>query len=375
MHRRPLPTGLLLATALSVVLLVAGSIPAQTDRSADLRAIRDEIGRLEERLEEVGRREDTLQNRLESVEVELELQRQRLAEAETARDVAVSEVEATEAEVARLEQALDEARAALKKRLVGLYRLGQQGYLRLLLSVEPDGDVLGAVRTLRFLVRRDAKAIDRYVESRDALEQERQVLVAQREEAERWAAEERSRRDRLVTVRRRQQRLLEEAGRERRELARRAQELEAKERRLARLISALAAASDALDGEPIQEFQGVLDWPIEGEVTTEFGPRLDPRYGTRVPHNGIEIASEPGREAAAVYPGKVLFAAPLEGYGPTVVMLHPGRVFTLYAGLTDLRVSSEDVLSLGSMVGTTSERLYFEIRVENRPQDPLRWLR
>ena len=258
---------------------------------------------------------------------------------------------------------------------MGLYRLGQQGYLRLLLSVEPDGDVLGAVRTLRYLVRRDAKAIDRYVESRDALEQQRQVLVAQREEAERWAAEERSRRDRLVAVRRRQQRLLEEASRERRELARRADELEAKERRLARLISALAAASDALDGEPIQEFQGVLDWPVEGEVTTGFGPRLDPRYGTRVPHTGIEIASEPGREAAAVYPGKVLFAAPLEGYGPTVVMLHPGRVFTLYAGLTDLRVSSEDVLSLGSMVGTTSERLYFEIRVENRPQDPLRWLR
>jgi murein DD-endopeptidase MepM/ murein hydrolase activator NlpD len=225
-------------------------------------------------------------------------------------------------------------------------------------------------------VRRDADAIARYVESRDALEQERRVLVAQREEVNRWAEEERARQDRLVTVRRRQQSLLEEASEERRELARQARELETKERRLTDLIRALAEAADtALDGRPIQQFEGVLDWPLEGEVTAGFGPRLDPRYGTKVPHNGIEIAVPGSHPAAAVYPGKVLFAAPLEGYGPTVVMLHPGRVFTLYAGLASLRVSSEDVLSLGDVVGTSTDRLYFEIRVENRPQDPLQWLR
>jgi septal ring factor EnvC (AmiA/AmiB activator) len=77
----------------------------------------------------------------------------------------------------------------------------------------------------------------------------------------------------------------------------------------------------------------------------------------------------------AVYPGKVLFAADFQGYGPTAIVHHAGRVFTLYAGLSGLRVKRGDVLSLGAALGTASDRLYFEIRIENQPQDPLAWLR
>ena len=81
-----------------------------------------------------------------------------------------------------------------------------------------------------------------------------------------------------------------------------------------------------LDSTDIRQFRGVLDWPIDGEVVTEFGPRLDPRYRTQVPHNGLAIATPPGaREVRAIYPGRVLFAAPFQGFGPTVVVQHAGR--------------------------------------------------
>jgi septal ring factor EnvC (AmiA/AmiB activator) len=58
-----------------------------------------------------------------------------------------------------------------------------------------------------------------------------------------------------------------------------------------------------------------------------------------------------------------------------VIVHHPGRVFTLYAGLSALRVGAGGMVSLGDPVGLASDRLYFEIRVENRPEDPLHWLR
>jgi len=54
---------------------------------------------------------------------------------------------------------------------------------------------------------------------------------------------------------------------------------------------------------------------------------------------------------------------------------HPGRVFTLYAGLGTMRVAKEDMVSLGDAVGLAADKLYFEIRVENHPEDPLTWLR
>ncbi len=122
-------------------------------------------------------------------------------------------------------------------------------------------------------------------------------------------------------------------------------------------------------------FRGVLDWPVKGKVTERFGPRLDPRYRTQVPHNGVDLATAPGADVHVVFPGKVLFAAPFEGYGPTVVVVHPGRVFTLYAGLQEIRVAKEGMVSLGDVVGLASDKLYFEIRVENHPDDPLSWLR
>ena len=87
------------------------------------------------------------------------------------------------------------------------------------------------------------------------------------------------------------------------------------------------------------------------------------------------LATAPGSEVRAVFPGKVLFAAPFQGYGTTVIVHHPGRVFSLYAGLSQLKANKDDVLSLNDVVGLASDKLYFEIRVENRPEDPTGWLR
>ncbi len=138
----------------------------------------------------------------------------------------------------------------------------------------------------------------------------------------------------------------------------------------------LAGRSAApLSGRPIQEFRGALDWPVRGRVAQGFGARREPRYGTRVPHNGLELRTEAGQEVRTIYPGRVVFAAPFEGYGPTVVVHHSGRVFTLYAGLDRLRVRQDDILRLGQPVGVAASRLYFEIREENRPVDPRNWLR
>jgi septal ring factor EnvC (AmiA/AmiB activator) len=279
--------------------------------------------------------------------------------------------------VVRLAGELESARRSLRRRLTGLYRVGREGPMRLLLAVEPGSDLPAAVRLLRFLVRRDARAVDDYVTAGERLAAERRRLEQERREIERWLGEAQGRRRDLALARGRQERLLARARAEREELAARAEGLIDKERKLSNLLDFLyGRARTPLAGRPIQEFRGVLDWPAAGAVTVPFGRRTDPRYRTEVPHNGIEIAPE-GRAAPvrAVYPGKVLYAAPFEGYGPTVVVHHAGRVFTLYAGLAELRVGPGDVLELGDPVGTAAGRLYFELRSENRPEDPESWLR
>jgi septal ring factor EnvC (AmiA/AmiB activator) len=375
---RRAPSSSILAAALAAAVLAPlFSQPPASPRERDLAALRREIARLDGELRQARARERSLAERLEAAELDLALQERRVAEAGAARELAEERVAAAAAAVVRLGEELDAARTSLRRRLTGLYRLGREGPLRLLLAVEPGSDLPAAVRLLRFLVRRDARAVGLYVETRELLVAERRRLEEERAEVERWLAEAEARRRELAGARARQARLLARARAEREELAERTEGLIDKERKLSNLVDFLyGRAAAPLGGRPIQEFRGVLDWPVAGRVTVPFGPRTDPRYRTAVPHNGIEIAPERGgAEVQAVYPGKVLYAAPFQGYGPTVVVHHAGRVFTLYAGLGELRVGEGDVLELGDPVGTAAGPLYFEIRSENLPEDPERWLR
>lgn len=365
-------------TAVAVLLLALLPLPAQQKptREQELANLRAEISRLTSRLAETRRQQTGLQGELQAVEVELRLQETRLAEAAAARDLAARRVAEGESEVKRLEGALEASRAGLRRRLQGLYRLGQQGYFRLFLSLKPDRRLLPSIRLMRYLARRDRAAIDRYQQARTDLEHERGQLLARREEAEQWIASERVRRQQLVAVHERKEALLARVEREGRALAAKTTELADREKKLAAFLDLLYGRTPGSPaGTPMQQFRGVLDWPVEGKVTAGFGSILDPRYKTRVPHNGVDLAVSPGSEVKAVFPGRVLYAAPFQGYGNTIILQHPGRVFTLYAGLSALRVGKEDMLSLGDAVGLASEKLYFEIRVENRPEDPLGWLR
>ena len=380
-----MPSRRALAVLSLLLLLVPLPARAQTPtptREQELVAIRGEIAELEQRLGRVRRRAAGLAGDLETIEVELELQEQRLAEARAAGALAAERVVASEEEVARLGASLAAARAALTERVGGLYRLGRRGYLRMVLSLgsggdggSGGGDLLAGIRMLRYLARRDARAIERYTLARAELEEERQALSARRVEVERWVAEEEERRGVLAAARARQAALLARLASEERRLAERAGVLTDREEKLRRLLDLLAGRGGEPEGTPIQSFRGVLEQPVGGEVTAGFGPRLDPRYRTRVPHNGLTLATTSGDEVRAVYAGEVLFAAPFQGYGPTVVVHHPGRVFTLYAGLGALAVERGDTVALGQAVGTAADSLYFEVRVEKKPQDPATWLR
>jgi septal ring factor EnvC (AmiA/AmiB activator) len=349
-----------------------------SSRERELAGLRAEIARLEARLGVARRRQSSLQDELAATDLELKLQETRLAEAMTARDLAVRRAAASEVEVERLERAFADTRRDLQGRLAALYRLGRQGYLRLFLALDPDRPLLPSVRLVRYLARRDRQSMDRYRTARADLARERDRLVAERAEREQWIEREEARRRDLLTVRTRRADLLARVRTEERELTARAGDLAERERKLTELLDLIAGNTGemgGLDGTPIQHFRGILEWPAEGKVTNGFGFRFEPRYHTRVPHHGIELATAPGGEVQAVFAGKVVFAAPFQGYGNTVILLHPGRVFTLYAGLSDLKVGREGMLSLGDVVGLSTDKLYFEIRVEKRPEDPMSWLR
>ena len=130
--------------------------------------------------------------------------------------------------------------------------------------------------------------------------------------------------------------------------------------------------------------KGRLRWPVPGaKVASRYSRVAHPKYGTVTQHRGLTFT--PGKKGAhtvyPAFPGKVVFAGWLRGYGNTIIVEHTGKDFTLYAHLDEMFVSEGDMVSrkrigtLGKSGSLQGEQLYFELRLDGRPVDPSPWFR
>ena len=116
-------------------------------------------------------------------------------------------------------------------------------------------------------------------------------------------------------------------------------------------------------------------------LTSRFGVRRDPRYGTREFHHGIDIKARMGEDVLASAPGRVIFAGNQSGFGKVVIMDHGKRFCTVSAHLSAMRVSEGEWVERGAVIGrvgrsgnATGTHLHFEIRVAGKSVDPLHYL-
>jgi murein DD-endopeptidase MepM/ murein hydrolase activator NlpD len=142
--------------------------------------------------------------------------------------------------------------------------------------------------------------------------------------------------------------------------------------------SSAAALSAPIPAEPSSlGFQ----WPIVGTVTSEYGYRIHPVYGTRKLHSGMDISAPRGTPIAATSGGVVISSGWRGGYGNTVIVDHGGGVSSLYAHMSQLGVSVGQAVNRGDAVGlvgatgtATGNHLHFEIRENGSATNPRPYL-
>jgi septal ring factor EnvC (AmiA/AmiB activator) len=156
-------------------------------------------------------------------------------------------------------------------------------------------------------------------------------------------------------------------------------ELQEAQLQLERTLAATDATS-SVNALPIRPFKGDLPWPIAGRVTAQFGRVPSGRFGTSIVRNGIEVSVTEGTTATAVHEGTVAYAAPFSGFGTLVILDHGNSAFTLYGHLLETAVTVGTNVSRGAALGRVGlapsggAALYFELRIDGRPVDPLQWL-
>ncbi len=129
---------------------------------------------------------------------------------------------------------------------------------------------------------------------------------------------------------------------------------------------------------PFAQLQGRLRLPVRGEIAGRFGAaREEPGSSWK----GLFIRAVTGATVHAVADGRVVYADWLRGFGNLLILDHGGGFMSLYAYADSLlrpvgeAVRSGDVVAhAGASGGQPESGLYFELRRDGKPFDPMRWV-
>jgi murein hydrolase activator len=366
-------------SAVSVVsaLIVVGAAQ-QSDRArteALARRATERLQALQREADRLAAEERSLLNDVKKLEIERQIRAEEVKRGDADAAKVQAELDATAARTASLEQTSRTEAPQLRARLVEIYKLGEARYLRLLLST-PDLRRIGqSTRTVAALAKLDRERVAAHARTLDELKRTRKTLEDRQAQlaALRVTAEKAS----LAAQRAAQLKndLIRDIDNRRDLNAQLAGELQASQQKVQAALRDLSAggAAAAEPSLPLRPFRGDLEWPVAGTVARRFG-----RGATS---NGMEIAAPEGAEARAVHDGVVAFAGTFSGFGNLVILDHGSQTFSLYGDLLDIAVKKGDRVDHGRRIGTVgatssgASGLYFELRVDGQPVDPLQWLR
>jgi murein DD-endopeptidase MepM/ murein hydrolase activator NlpD len=121
--------------------------------------------------------------------------------------------------------------------------------------------------------------------------------------------------------------------------------------------------------------------PVRGVLTSRYGDRKDPITQRPAFHKGIDISADAGKPVRTSADGVVVRASRIGEYGRAVQISHGYGVTTLYGHLQQIEVKPGDRVTRGDTIGTvgntgraTGYHLHYEVRVDNRSQDPLHYM-
>lgn len=156
-----------------------------------------------------------------------------------------------------------------------------------------------------------------------------------------------------------------------------------RESEIERVVSTLDQQEERGEGLRWIKAHLPLAAPLDAyRVVSEFGPRIDPINGHLAMHSGIDLASDAGSAVLAAAAGRVVVAGWYGGYGRMVEIDHGMGIHTRYAHLRAVVVQVGSAVAARAQIGiigstgrSTGTHVHYEVLVDQRPHDPMKFMR
>jgi len=333
------------------------------DQKAKADAASSQVTTISEQLRQIQGTVDTAVAEYKAVKEKLDATEAKIDQNETV-------LEKTEADLAKKTKVLD-------KRVRDIYINGQISYVDVLFGAKDFSDLMTRMDLLKRIIKYDYDLITK-VQQEKALVMEIKKQLEIDREANKALVDDAA--AKAATVKQRKankQKLLDKAEYDRDTSERAYQEIVAASREVENLIR----QSRYVGAGMVRSGNGRMIWPINGPITSEFGWRTHPIFGTARYHSGLDIAGDYGDPIVAADSGTVIYAGWISGYGNAVIINHGSGITSLYGHNQSLNVTEGQAVSQGQVIAycgstgnSTGPHCHFEVRENGEPVSPYSFL-
>lgn len=385
---RPPSSFLIRATAVRPLalacLLVLATAGVGDEHEAQLAQVRARLQTLQTELNTTKGRRDTVREEVHGLERKIGALMNDLRETEKRLRLDERQLKTLRERAAGARRRLDAQREGLERQIHAQYAMGRREQIKLLFN-QRDPEV--ASRTLIYYRYIHRARLERMESIQTALTDSRAVerrVQAKQQELLALRAMQQDRKSELEASRARRGELLASLDRRVATQSREIDVLREDEARLARLLREIksAYAEIPLPSDVRGAFgtlKGKLALPATGRLVAHYG---DPKSVGNLKWRGLFLAAAEGTPVRAVFRGRIAYADWLRGFGLLLILEHGDGYMTLYGHNQSLQKQAGEWVEVGetiARVGNTGDApqagLYFEIRHNGEPRDPLLWCR
>ncbi len=345
-----------------------------TQKKKDLKDIRKELSLTKEKEKEIRGKESSILENLHIIETGLYKKEKELKKMEAQLVKTKEKLQQTKGQILLLNKGMEQIKEELFSRLTALYKMGKAPPEIFLLTSQSYLDLLRIDKYFRVIIDSDTRLVQTYRYQVALKERYQEELTQDQLQWERNISEMEKKKGEIKKIRGEKRALLKSIQNQKVVYQKVIGELEERSKELQAFINKLEREKSVLAyGRSKHEtLKGKLTPPVQGKVISLFKEKGQ---------NGIEIQAPVGAEIRAILPGKVLYADWFKGFGNIVIIDHGDHTLTVSGYCSQLLKKAGDAVSQGEVVALVGSAgslkgpcLYFEIRHQGKPQDPMYWI-